>query len=242
MMPTSFIQTLTASTWEKACQPQWLSKGPECPYGTVEGPPMGVYTWPREDARSWIHYVAMFYSIVPFILAVGLPVVFLFTQGLRELLAIAFFWMHKGFMMGFKHMAAQRRPVGTCLSSCGMPSGHSMVAAAFFAWIVFEVGTARSIERARKAAYIAAAGMFFAPVAWSRVVLNDHSWAQVAVGTVSGIAYAAVWDLFLHLRVSRRILEIIPSKLSILRANYPGDLAEEESPLPNFKGPATKKK
>lgn len=242
MKLTSFIQALTESTWPKACRPEWLSEGPKCPYGAVVGPPMGTFTWPHEDARSWIHYAAAFYSVAPTILAFGFPVLFLFTRGLRELLAIAFFWLHKCVMWGLKDMAAQRRPVGSCIQSCGMPSGHSMDAASFLTWFVLEVALARSIKSTHKALYIVIACVILGPVAWSRVFFNDHSVAQVVAGTAVGIACGSVWYLLLQTRVTRLILKIISLNLPFLHANYPVDPSEEEAPWPRTTVPEAKKR
>eukprot|EP00443_Scrippsiella_acuminata_P017489 CAMPEP_0115302298 /NCGR_PEP_ID=MMETSP0270-20121206/70307_1 /TAXON_ID=71861 /ORGANISM="Scrippsiella trochoidea, Strain CCMP3099" /LENGTH=237 /DNA_ID=CAMNT_0002720213 /DNA_START=35 /DNA_END=745 /DNA_ORIENTATION=+ len=217
--------------FEKVCAPEWYNKGEECPYGTPTGPPMGTFTWPNEELRYWLHYVAAFYSMMPFLLAVGIPVLFCFTRGMREILAIIFYWLQKVVMHALKHMAAQRRPVGSCLHSCGMPSGHSLDAACFLTWITLEVALCSSLEPKQRALRIGVAGVLLGPIAWSRVFFNDHSVAQISVGTASGIVMGTIWYFVLQLRCTSWLLKAIIAN-SFVRANYPLDPPKDEAAWP----------
>jgi len=219
---------------EKVCEPEWYSKGMDCPYGVPFGPPMGYFTWPKEDDRQVLHYLAAFYSVMPFLLAVGFPILFVFTRGLREMLAIIFFWGHKAVMRCLKHMAAQKRPEGSCLHSCGMPSGHSLDGASFLMWFVLEVAFSRSLSLREKVLCIAAVCAVFGPVAWSRLFFKDHSLSQVSVGTGVGILCGIAWYALLQLRAIEWLLKAIVAN-TFLRPNYPIDPEPEETPWQTMK-------
>jgi membrane-associated phospholipid phosphatase len=145
--------------------------------------------------------VAFLVSMWPGVFATASLVLLAVRRGVKELLPLLGFPLCGAFVEGLKHLIQQPRPVGSCLVSCGMPSGHAAMSLLVFTWLLaYELGPVRgrarwpvrSAESAAKAAF--AVVLLLTPLA--RVVLYDHTTAQVLAGSGLGCALGlSVWWL-----------------------------------------------
>lgn len=217
----------TGDAYSERCLPEWHFRSETCPYGKESGFGPGRFTWPHPADVNCLDYVAAFYSLMPVFMGLFFPLLFLWTRGTRELLAVVFFWLELPVMLVLKAIEAQKRPEGSCLVSCGMPSGHAMDAMGFFFWIALEIILVRSLSIRQKSLWLAASGILLLPVGWSRTVLLDHSWPQVIVGGAVGMLCAGLWYLFLRLRLVVWALKLLCAHLRFIEANFPPDFQEE---------------
>jgi len=117
-----------------------------------------------------------------------------------------------------KRLVSQDRPSGSCLHSKGMPSSHSELAIGFWFIIHLEVGTKwhsgltpnfsclfRSWKEGlqpwptwRNVMILMLVDVLLLPVPFTRVVLHDHSWAQVGIGAMIGCVVASGWYCMLN--------------------------------------------
>jgi membrane-associated phospholipid phosphatase len=168
---------------------------------------------------------------MPFIIAVGLLISLVCIRGIRELFAVVFFLLQGALMQILKSAISQPRPTSSCLTSCGMPSGHTLLCIAYFIWFALEiVGRKENISIGGKTRWLLIAGIALLPVGWSRVVLGDHSWSQVFVGAFVGLASGGLWWCLLKQRCTYWLIKLITAHIPFLEKNYPPDAAEEELP------------
>eukprot|EP00929_Paragymnodinium_shiwhaense_P100339 TRINITY_DN62598_c0_g1_i2.p1 TRINITY_DN62598_c0_g1~~TRINITY_DN62598_c0_g1_i2.p1 ORF type:complete len:187 (+),score=11.38 TRINITY_DN62598_c0_g1_i2:282-842(+) len=114
-----------------------------------------------------------------------------------------------------KVIIQQPRP-RSCLSNCGMPSGHSSFAGGMFVVFVWhlvlhpEDPTERLQCSCEAHAAAPARGpvlklllicLLMIPVPWSRIYLGDHSGAQCAIGASIGAGLGILWVTLLADRV-----------------------------------------
>lgn len=212
-----------------ACLPQWAQEGKSCPFGEKQGLLVGSWTWPNEGV-TWVHYVAAFYSFMPMTMVFGIMLFGLWTRGLREVIAFIFQFVCLVVMFILKMIMQQLRPQGSCSTSCGMPSGHTLVSVGTFVWIFMEVHYAQLMDQRQKNIILAVAGVLLIPVGWSRVVFHDHSWAQVLVGAVIGGLVGVLWYAMLQHRLTTWILKLVKAWLPFMELNYPLEGLVEEAP------------
>lgn len=176
-----------------ACEPTWHQHGEECPYGSKVYLPTSDFTW--HDPLTLMDTVAMLYSSFPFFIPLAVSVLLLVRRRFRaaaELLVFVAMLQFSNWVL--KKFISQPRPEGSCLTSCGMPSGHATFAvgaAIYAACIIHAMGCKQ--ERL----LIALAMVMLLPIVWARVQLRDHSIQQVTVGSFCGVCTAL---LFLRLR------------------------------------------
>ena len=146
--------------------------------------------------------VAIFYSFVPWILAlvwVVMSVVFRTTQ-----LLLGVVWAGVVVLLNeavWKKVLSQSRPTGSCLHSKGMPSTHSELALGMFVWLGLELMFhRRHWPEERRIGSVIGLAVLLLPVLPSRQVLCDHSAAQVLVGGVIGAVFGAGYFAVLHYR------------------------------------------
>eukprot|EP00403_Amphidinium_massartii_P025326 CAMPEP_0178401916 /NCGR_PEP_ID=MMETSP0689_2-20121128/16560_1 /TAXON_ID=160604 /ORGANISM="Amphidinium massartii, Strain CS-259" /LENGTH=232 /DNA_ID=CAMNT_0020022775 /DNA_START=43 /DNA_END=741 /DNA_ORIENTATION=- len=185
------------------CEPDWALNGLDCPYGRSAGAMGATFTWPNN--ASFIDGVAMFYSGPVFFCAIYFPVLAMLLTfcGQFSVVVAAVPLMAIFSNMGFKHLARDIRPEGGCLTSCGMPSGHSQLTIAVAAFVLLEVFSRPRLHRGIFWLAIALVVVLLVPVPWSRVQLGDHSVAQVLVGSAVGILEALLWFLIVRLVLMR---------------------------------------
>lgn len=190
--------------YSQACVPDWFREGKSCPYGVDAGLPLSPMTWPHNP--TWQHYIATFFSAMPFFMAFGIPMLFVLRRGTREIIGILLFWSMLPVMLLAKITLEMPRPLGSCLTSCGMPSGHALTAMGFFAWLTCEICFNPHLSSQQKRIVTSLWGILLLPVGWSRTVLGDHSWAQVHVGSLLGISVGLAWYVCLNTRLVAWIL------------------------------------
>jgi len=223
-----FDLTGDSSSGDARCTPPWAAEDRPCPHGHRTGPPFsGGFTFPQDHATG-LDYVASFYACIPLMLAIGFPLVFLWTRGTREILAVIYFWLLTLLEYVLKPIFGMPRPPGSCLTSCGMPSGHTLVSVGFFLWLVLEVARSRALSMPVKSLWLFVGGILLVPVGWSRTVTHDHTWAQVIVGGVIAMVAALGWFGLLSLRIRFWFLKLLTATLPFLNGNYPLDGVQEE--------------
>lgn len=182
------------------CMPAWAQEGGACPHGFAVHLPGADFTWPNDP--SLLDGLAAFYSCMPFLAVVTMFGVLLWRLGIREAYFIVFSYPVLGLMTFFlKALIKERRPQGSCLITCGMPSGHAMFSIGLLTLLVAELIT-RGSPPVPKLPSIAILTLTLLPVGWSRTQLHDHSLLQVIIGScigaVLGLAY--FWLLRLGVR------------------------------------------
>lgn len=123
-----------------ACWPDWgqqfrdnITSGVEarCPFGRRLP---GDVTWGRanHERAPFQNTIFICWSYVPFAVVALAVAEFLWKRGTRELQFVLFIGAIVGVNEVFlKALAQERRPVGSCNFSCGMPSGHSTMSIGF---------------------------------------------------------------------------------------------------------------
>eukprot|EP00658_Telonema_sp_P-2_P028915 TRINITY_DN22068_c0_g1_i12.p1 TRINITY_DN22068_c0_g1~~TRINITY_DN22068_c0_g1_i12.p1 ORF type:complete len:232 (+),score=39.55 TRINITY_DN22068_c0_g1_i12:763-1458(+) len=103
----------------------------------------------------------------------------------------------------FKRVISQDRPQGSCLSSKGMPSSHAELSIGLWWYIQLEVFFKKELTSTgcwsvhNKLVVVGVVYVLLLPVPFSRVVLHDHSWAQVGVGALVGATVGTLWFVLL---------------------------------------------
>jgi len=221
MVVIESLLTLVEYRASQPCAPSWYAQRLQCPYG--HSFKAVSLTWPNEDV-GFLTFVAAFYSMVPFFVSIVSMLALLVRRGVSNVLVISFQVIAAGgVVIILKHLFRQPRPIGSCLSSCGFPSGHATVTIGLLTWVVLEVALSGrwAKEKRRCVLVLVLAVMLLGPVGWSRTVLHDHSWKQVIAGSMVGIVVGALWLLLLRLTIGPRFNEAA-QKLG-LRPDYPLD-------------------
>lgn len=188
------------------CTPAWYHNGVQCPYGTTPTLDWGLdplqlssWTWPYQHDPLPLYLIAALYSSLEIVVGYGL-IFFIFGRSTASLTFFAAYWGYKVPMVRLlKHMVESPRPLGTCLVSCGMPSGHSMFALMFFTLGALLLLTrAKPPSRMHVTGYIGLLALVLLPMPWSRVQLGDHSIWQVIWGSVAGMVLGAMFFVIIH--------------------------------------------
>jgi len=211
--------------------PAWAAQDLTCPHGYTTGLPFSGFTVPKDHATT-LNHIGGIYASAPFFLAIGFPLLFLWTRGTKEILGVVFFWLAALVVEILKVIIRQPRPPESCHTSCGMPSGHTLESMAFFTWFLLEVLRSKVwVPRPLgKAVLLLIAGVLLLPVGWSRTATHDHSWPQVVIGGAVGVLLGIGWFMFLQLRLMYWFLKMLCANITFLVRNYPPDGVEEEEP------------
>jgi len=104
-----------------------------------------------------------------------------------------------------KRVVKQDRPDDSCLHSKGMPSSHATLAITYWWWLHLEALIKPQLTSTspwtsqNKATVLLMVWVLMFPVPFCRVVLHDHSWAQIGVGAAIGVTVSTCWFCFLYL-------------------------------------------
>lgn len=189
-------------TWKK-CEPPWAEKGGNCPHGwKLEIPALASLTVPRQP--SCADYLAIGLSLVPVMVSLAAFLRLFLKRGVQEALFIFLFPLLLGvsdlFLKMFFH---QSRPEGTCLTTCGMPSGHSISICGVALYILYSCWRCSDTRIAHRRACAAISIALVFAVAWSRVHLHDHFVDQIIVGALCGSCISLCYIIFLRLVVEK---------------------------------------
>mmetsp|Transcript_17661 Transcript_17661/g.40912 ORF Transcript_17661/g.40912 Transcript_17661/m.40912 type:complete len:235 (-) Transcript_17661:77-781(-) len=201
------------------CEPQWAKQGLECPFGSAAGLMGAQFTWPMDP--TFLDGVAAFYSGPVFLCAMygpaALVILTCFGMASWTLFIVPVISVFSNNI--FKRLFLHARPVGSCLISCGMPSGHSQLTIMLAVFILLEVCTRRQLGRIVSGVVVAAVIVLLLPVPWSRVQLRDHSVGQVLIGSSVGCLEAGLWYLLVRF-VLCKFFPVLESWTLVLRDNY----------------------
>eukprot|EP00747_Dinoflagellata_sp_TGD_P179995 gnl/TRDRNA2_/TRDRNA2_31721_c0_seq1.p1 gnl/TRDRNA2_/TRDRNA2_31721_c0~~gnl/TRDRNA2_/TRDRNA2_31721_c0_seq1.p1 ORF type:complete len:363 (-),score=23.39 gnl/TRDRNA2_/TRDRNA2_31721_c0_seq1:75-1163(-) len=130
------VWEVSAAAIVEECIPKWASlvNGNvigECPYG-IKLPGDVTWSYDLHDESPVEHLLCVAWGYIPYVVVLSAICELLAKRGTRELQFVAFV----GFTTGlnefvFKHLVKQARPEGSCLHTCGMPSGHSTMSVGF---------------------------------------------------------------------------------------------------------------
>lgn len=177
-------------------------------------------TWPN-NPDFW-QVISVVYGYVPWLLSLGIAVLFLIFRGTRELTVGLLVGLIAGINEVIKILVDQPRPPESCLTSRGMPSSHSAVAIGLFLFLVLDAAyrlkplltpnnnhsCSQSFIRMLKgmmilpfgsltqgefSSYLAIWSILLLPVPLARVVLHDHSPSQALAGTFVGMVAVCIW-------------------------------------------------
>lgn len=180
------------------CVPVWMRNGTEnltCPFGRELAIPLAALTVPED--LNLVNFVACCYSAVPFVATVANVILICKNRRPREanwlLCTTSASLLHVVLKYGF----SESRPVGSCLSSCGMPSGHSTYAVGMcfiLLWdFVFARGACAPGDTKTKAVRAGLISLLLLPVTWSRYQIRDHTLGQILAGASLGLLCTALW-------------------------------------------------
>eukprot|EP00927_Polykrikos_kofoidii_P035100 TRINITY_DN29664_c0_g1_i1.p1 TRINITY_DN29664_c0_g1~~TRINITY_DN29664_c0_g1_i1.p1 ORF type:complete len:271 (+),score=7.18 TRINITY_DN29664_c0_g1_i1:60-872(+) len=244
-----------------SCTPLWYNESSEiseCPYG-AQFP--GEVTVPREI--GFLDAVAVYYSLSIFLIVFGLIIFACCVRGTKEVnLALCPICLVILIEYAIKPWVAQPRPganggwtengvqVGSCNTSCGMPSSHAAIAVGLFTLLFLDLVfrtipmrdtliVTESMLRANEATdvpapflhgtatrdqfvrFVVVCTVFLLPIPTMRVVLHDHTVEQVIVGSIIGVVFSCAW-----FRVTLTLVEMYHGSLgmrlccSLITHNY----------------------
>jgi len=158
-----------------------------------------------------VDIAGVMWSLVPYVFIGVMVITFLVTRGVAFLLASIYGFLASGaneylFHQGFPTFDPDR-PVGSCLTSKGMPSGHCVNVIGYWILAMGEAFTQPSarFNWKKKLIFVVVASAIFLPVPWARTQVQDHSEAQVVIGSVLGLACGYVYFLILFFVVRRYV-------------------------------------
>lgn len=184
--------------------------------------PLAALTVPED--LGLVNFVACCYSTVPFVASVVNLLLVCMHRRPREANWFLCTTTSSLLHVVLKYIFSESRPVGSCLSSCGMPSGHSTYAMGMFLLLIYDLVLAQHAcapgdSRANRAVVITVA---LVPVTWSRWKIRDHSLAQIIAGGALGTFVSVLWVQGVGRWCERRMP-------STMRANADGEgLADGE--------------
>jgi len=157
--------------------------------------------------RDWQVDGAIFYSAVPWILALMLAAAFLITRrcslGLYVLYGSVCVIVNEAIV---KQAVKEARPYGSCLTTKGMPSSHSLLSIGYTLLVGLEMVFHQNLlHPALRVMIWFVVAVLLVPVPASRVKLKDHSELQVGVGSAMGFALAILYFLLVHFLLARVI-------------------------------------
>jgi len=177
------------------CAPDWFQEHRPCPYGTVIQLPKAGFTWPSHPSAS--DGLAVAFCTEPFLIGCILLCLILRTRGLRELAGLVFLaedsLVHEILKVV---LGPNMRPQGSCLITCGNPSGHCMTAYGVAAILICEEFRCHSYCL-RRVASISLVCILLLPMPWARQHLHDHSCLQTFTGSLCGFFNGLLFELFL---------------------------------------------
>lgn len=194
---------------------------------------------PIENFNFW-DFLFSAYSMTTYLYPLCVLIAFITYKGKLSLILMFFFiplWAMINMLLvkSFGHCSECPRPCGSCVSTQGMPSGHSVSSIGLSMWILLELyfGYALKWPIKTKIAWSILYLAIFLPVPYSRVYLGDHSELQVVIGSALGIVFAIIYFLFLQLIISKRLRH--RQELQIVCIRFENDYVESrwksESPF-----------
>lgn len=220
-LPKGFFAGMMA-----VCKPIWAAQGLPCPYGHASGLTGSTLTWPNNvDSLT---YVAAAYSMAPFFIFATPIAIMILSRGTRELAAFMLAMCLQIANHSLKVMYGMPRPVGSCLTSCGMPSGHTALSIGVFTWVMLEVwcgagavclpGTA--VWPMSEVCNSLSLSILLLPVGLSRIYLVDHSLNQVLAGGLVGLAVGCVWFHMLRSKLFWWACRWLTTTIPVFKMNY----------------------
>eukprot|EP00300_Choanocystis_sp_HF-7_P041235 c7915_g1_i1.p1 GENE.c7915_g1_i1~~c7915_g1_i1.p1 ORF type:complete len:222 (-),score=31.05 c7915_g1_i1:36-662(-) len=167
---------------------------------------------PDNSALSWLMGL---YSLVP-LFHLGWCTVVVLTRsgksvshGCLLLMVITSALFNEAIL---KQIVKQSRPEGSCATSYGMPSGHSLVTGEFLVWHwLSAILSPRWVVR--KLLDIFVAGVLLLPILYSRVFLRFHTPSQVVIGFSLGAMVSVAIFLWFHLYGGCSVIELLLSNV-----------------------------
>lgn len=220
------------------CHPEWrVNSTSVCPYGRPFPFPKTDVTIPH--GMTFSQGICVFYGIVPFVI-IGLSVLDCMCRtaknrgiGTREASFLGFILIIVALNeLVFKALARQPRPKGSCILSCGFPSGHSTMALGFFTLsfldasfrvmpkIPLTVDAARDEARAMQ-------GRRRRGRSFMGLTAREWLWADIRAWTMmplTAVDILTAWDFVLYIFRWAVLLLPVPMSRIIVKDHTPGQV------------------
>eukprot|EP00927_Polykrikos_kofoidii_P008122 TRINITY_DN13364_c0_g1_i1.p1 TRINITY_DN13364_c0_g1~~TRINITY_DN13364_c0_g1_i1.p1 ORF type:complete len:255 (-),score=36.13 TRINITY_DN13364_c0_g1_i1:85-849(-) len=195
------VSNRTSRTAPGSCLPAWYSVGDgTCPTGRRVWLPFSSFTRPNEP--TLLDNVAMVYSGLPLVIIGAAVLALVLRKNVRCGMMLIMPLLHEVMLPYLKASLQQPRPEGSCLVSCGMPSGHASFAIGLLTYIFCDLYFRKDENRVAQGV---GAVVAFLPIPWSRYHLRDHSVGQLAVGAILGSVTCGVYFLVVRHFLCRRL-------------------------------------
>eukprot|EP00434_Breviolum_minutum_P002766 symbB.v1.2.002433.t1/scaffold129.1/size311234/22 len=144
--------------------------------------PASDFTWP--DGNTTADWYAALLCTLPFDWVLLWLVLLLRCRGVREVVLGGLLSIDYLVIVVLQNSFQEPRPKGSCLTSCGMPSGHAVLCVSLMCWISAEL--AQRLPSPRSLVLILLVVALHLPVTWAKVHLRDHTEKQVLCGALVG--------------------------------------------------------
>lgn len=148
--------------------------------------PASDFTLPEQV--SWADVCAALFCTLPFDWSLLWFTALLLCCGLREVFLGLLIFLDNLVIVVLQNLIQQPRPKESCLTSCGMPSGHAVICTSLTCWISCE--SAQRLQHSKGVMVILLVMGIHLPVLWAKVHLHDHTTTQVFSGAMAGAAAA----------------------------------------------------
>lgn len=218
------------------CHPQWrVNSTSVCPYGHPFPFPKTDVTIPTELDLGIC--ICVFYGITPFVI-VGLSILDCTCRsvknrgvGTREASFLGFLLIIVALNeLVFKALARQERPQGSCILSCGFPSGHSTMAFGFFVLCFLDASyrvmpkVPLTVDAARDEARVMQ-GRRRRGQSFMGMTAREWLWVDLRAWTLMPLTAADIltsWDFTLYIFMWAVLLIPVPMSRIILKDHSPG--------------------
>lgn len=160
--------------------------------------PASDFTLPEQV--SWADVCAALFCTLPFDWSLLWFTALLLCCGLREVFLGLLIFLDNLVIVVLQNLIQQPRPKESCLTSCGMPSGHAVICTSLTCWISCE--SAQRLQHSKGVMVILLVMGIHLPVLWAKVHLHDHTTTQVFSGAMAGALLGCGYFLLLR-RCSR---------------------------------------
>lgn len=181
--------------------PEWSIKNQICPTGTAAHVPFATLTIP--EPSTILGLLAVCFSLMPFFGILANVALIVSRRRPLEVGWLLFITYSGGLHLILKWIIRQPRP-SSCLTSCGMPSGHSVFAVGCWAMLLWDCAIqAHHISENLRALRGLLLSALLLPVPWARIQTGDHSLQQAVAGSSLGFLCALSWIFYLWPRFEK---------------------------------------
>jgi membrane-associated phospholipid phosphatase len=170
------------------CYPKWKKDGKQCPYGT------SLLMHVTKQTHTTLFNQASIIGSYVFVLSVVIVLYQIWDSTLKIkykcILTATYPLVIIINELIFKRILKIQRPEGSCNTTCGFPSGHS-VTSSYLAGLSFVLIKYAKNKKLYKVLFAITVSLWLITCI-SRVGVKDHSIPQVIAGSIEGIVFSSV--------------------------------------------------